>query len=72
MGMARVTKIDRTVTSLPTKKRVAAYARVSVDSEQLLQSLSAQVSHYSSYIQASPSWEYVGVYADAGISGRNQ
>jgi len=69
MVMARVTKIDRTVTSLPTKKRVAAYARVSVDSEQLLQSLSAQVSHYSSYIQASPSWEYVGVYADAGISG---
>lgn len=48
---------------------MAAYARVSVDSDELMQSLAAQVSHYSALIQANPSWEYVGVYADAGISG---
>jgi DNA invertase Pin-like site-specific DNA recombinase len=34
-----------------------------------MESLSAQVSHYSKLIQANPSWEYAGVYADAGISG---
>jgi len=67
--MPKVTKIDRSITRLPTKKRVAAYARVSVDSDELMQSLAAQVSHYSALIQANPSWEYVGVYADAGISG---
>ena len=67
--MAKITKIHRTITPLPSKKKVAAYARVSVDSEELLQSLSAQVSYYSSRIQANPSWEFIGVYADAGISG---
>ncbi|MDD3822383.1 MAG: recombinase family protein [Sphaerochaetaceae bacterium] len=67
--MPKVTKIDRTITSLPVKKRVAAYARVSVDSDELMQSLAAQVSHYSTHIQSNPHWEYAGVYADAGISG---
>ena len=67
--MPKITKIDRTITSLPTKKRVAAYARVSVDSDELMHSLAAQISHYSTLIQANPSWEYAGVYADAGISG---
>ena len=67
--MPKVTKIDRSITRLPSKKRVAAYARVSVDSDELMQSLEAQVSHYSTLIQANPSWEYAGVYADAGISG---
>lgn len=67
--MPKVTKIDRGITRLPTKERVAAYARVSVDSDELMQSLAAQVSHYSTLIQANPSWEYAGVYADAGISG---
>jgi DNA invertase Pin-like site-specific DNA recombinase len=57
------------ITSPPARKKVAAYARVSVDSEELMESLSAQVSYYSSRIQANPSWEYAGVYADAGISG---
>jgi DNA invertase Pin-like site-specific DNA recombinase len=67
--MALITRIDRAAASPPTRKRVAAYARVSVDSEELMQSLSAQVGHYSALIQANPAWEYAGVYADAGISG---
>jgi len=67
--MAKVTRIDHVAPSLPSRLRVAAYARVSVDSDELKQSLSAQVSHYSTHIQANPAWEYAGVYADAGISG---
>ena len=51
------------------QKRVAAYARVSRESEQLLHSLSAQVSYYSSFIQKNPEWIYAGVYADTGITG---
>jgi len=50
-------------------KRVAAYARVSCLKDAMLHSLSAQVSHYSGYIQTVPGWQYAGVYADEGISG---
>lgn len=67
--MAKITRIDHTAPTLAARKRVAAYARVSVDTEEPMESLSAQVSHYSSYIQANPAWEYAGVYADTGISG---
>ena len=67
--MAKVTRIDRLFAAVPARKRVAAYARVSIDSEALMESLSAQVSHYSARIQGNPAWEYAGVYADAGISG---
>ena len=52
---------------LQKKLRVAAYARVSVDT--LHHSLAAQVSYYSSLIQNNPAWEYAGVYADEGITG---
>ena len=67
--MREIRKIEVTVPQMPKRKRVAAYARVSVDSEQLLHSLSAQVSYYSNLIQNNPNWEYAGVYADEGISG---
>jgi len=55
----------------PTKKRVAAYARVSVLKEESLRSLSAQVSHYSKLIQSRLEWEYAGVYADEAQPGTN-
>ena len=40
-----------------------------MESKRLQHSLSAQVSFYSSLIQSNPAWEYVGVYADNGITG---
>ncbi len=67
--MPTVSKITVPSVTLPPKKRVAAYARVSMETEMLLHSLSAQVSHYSKLIQSNPEWEYAGVYADEGISG---
>jgi DNA invertase Pin-like site-specific DNA recombinase len=67
--MREVTKVAPSVPALQRKKRVAAYARVSLDSERLIHSLSAQVSYYSDYIQKNPLWIYAGVYADEGISG---
>ena len=57
--------------SLKPKKKVAAYARISMETEKMLHSLSAQVSFYSAYIQKNPEWEYVGVYSDEGISATN-
>lgn len=48
----------------PGRKKVVAYARVSMESEWLHHSLSAQISYYSQLIQRNPAWEYAGVYAE--------
>ena len=67
--MAKIRRIEPILPIIKTRKRVAAYARVSVETENLHHSLSAQVSHYSTLIQNNPEWEYAGVYADEGITG---
>ncbi|MCD7882768.1 MAG: recombinase family protein, partial [Lachnospiraceae bacterium] len=67
--MRKITKIEPTVPKIPERKKVAAYARVSMETERLHHSLSAQVSYYSDLIQRNPEWEYAGVYADEAISG---
>lgn len=67
--MKTVEKIERKSLARPRRKRVAAYARVSVESARMQHSLSAQISYYSALIQKTPEWEYAGVYADYGISG---
>ena len=67
--MRKIIQITPSMPQLQRKKRVAAYARVSMDSERLMHSLSAQVSYYSELIQKNPEWIYAGVYADEGITG---
>ena len=67
--MPKIQRIEAKKPVQVQRKRVAAYARVSVDTDQLMHSLSAQISYYSTLIQGNPEWEYAGVYADAGISG---
>src|SRR5699024_3053756 len=51
------------------KLRVAAYARVSSNSEDQLNSFAAQNAHYTELITSNPDWEFVDVYADKGIPG---
>jgi len=53
------------------KRRVAAYARVSTDSDEQLTSYEAQVDYYTHYIKERPDWTFAGMYADEGISGTN-
>ncbi|MBR1383862.1 MAG: recombinase family protein [Ruminococcus sp.] len=53
------------------KRKVAAYARVSTDHEEQQTSYEAQVDYYTNYIKNNPDWEFVSVYADAGITGCN-
>jgi site-specific DNA recombinase len=53
------------------KLRVAAYCRVSTDSDEQETSYDAQVSHYTEYIQQNPQWTLAGIFADDGISGTN-
>jgi site-specific DNA recombinase len=66
--MRKIIKIEPTEPVLPRRKRVAAYARVSMECERLMHSMSAQISYYSELIQKNPEWEYAGVYADNFIS----
>ena len=53
------------------KKKVAAYARVSTDSDEQYSSYETQVNYYKKYIGDNAEWEYVNVYADEGITGTN-
>lgn len=78
----QVTKIPKkTVTVIEPKRslivdkekyhqqRVAAYCRVSTDSEEQLTSYTTQKKVYSEMIAARKDWEFAGLYADEGISG---
>ena len=49
--------------------RVAAYCRVSTDSDDQLNSFAAQNTHYNQMIRNHDLWELVDIYADAGITG---
>ena len=51
------------------KQRVTAYCRVSTDSEEQLNSYTAQKNYYTQKIEENPDWEMAGVFADEGLSG---
>ena len=49
--------------------RLAAYCRVSSDSEDQLHSFAAQIRYYSEYTRKHPEYRLVDIYADEGLSG---
>ena len=49
--------------------RLAAYCRVSSDSEDQLHSFAAQIRYYSEYTKKHPEYRLVDIYADEGFSG---
>ena len=53
------------------KLRVAAYCRVSTDSDEQATSYETQIEHYTEYISKNPDWQLAGIFADDGISGTN-
>lgn len=69
---------EKNVTVIPAKRRVgniakvdekpklkvAAYCRVSTDSDEQATSYDAQVEHYTEFIKKNPEWEFAGIYAD--------
>jgi len=68
--MGKITKIDavKAPKAAMKKLRVAAYCRVSTDSDAQLESLEAQKTHYENYITARDDWEFAGLYFDEGIT----
>ena len=51
------------------KLRVAAYCRVSTDSEEQINSYKNQLASYTEKINSKTEWKFAGVYADEGITG---
>lgn len=49
--------------------RVAAYARVSTDKEDQINSLTNQREYFASYIKSNPDWDFAEVYYDEGVTG---
>lgn len=63
------------ITIIPAKERhgeivrAAAYARVSSDSDDQLNSFTAQINHYTDLLKNQPHTVFVDMYADEGITG---
>ena len=54
-----IRKIEPTVSA--RRKRVAAYARVSMESESMANSLAAQMDYFRKKIENNPEWEFAGI-----------
>ena len=63
-------RIDRvTGTIIKDRLRVAAYCRVSTDSEDQKNSYQSQLKYYNQKINDNIKWKFVDIYADEAISG---
>lgn len=67
--MPEIHEIKPTVNASERTLRVAAYCRVSSDSEDQLNSFAAQVKHYTTLISGNSAWELIDIYADEAITG---
>lgn len=56
-------------TTASAKIKVAAYCRVSSESDGQLNSLSVQRNYFEGLLSSHPNWESVGIYYDEGVSG---
>ena len=68
---ARIQRGEKAVTNKKPKLRVAAYCRVSTDTDEQATSYEAQIEHYTTFIMKNTEWKLAGIYADDGISGTN-
>ena len=66
---ARNTLSPRARTNFEKRLRVAAYCRVSTDTEDQLNSYKSQVEYYTELIKSKPEWSLAGIYADEAITG---
>ncbi len=63
-------RINRvTGTTIKERLRVCAYARVSTDNEEQLNSYQSQLKYYDEKINSKSEWQFAGIYSDEAISG---
>ncbi len=68
----RVRIIEPTVRVETKKKKVCAYARVSTNHDRQGESLENQTTYYETLISSNADYEFVGVFADRGITGTTE
>ena len=64
-----ITEITAQKTQDSTPIRLAAYSRVSSNSEDQLHSFAAQIRYYKDYEKKHPHYKLVDIYADEGLTG---
>ena len=69
LAAPRVITIPANDPEISRKLRVAAYARVSSNSEDQAHSFAAQNAYFSKLIAGNPNWELADIYADKGVTG---
>lgn len=62
--MKPIHKLARPELPETPKLKVVAYARVSTSSNEQLESLQTQITHYENHIKNHEQWNYAGVYYD--------
>ena len=62
-------EMDESINIAEQKLKVAAYVRVSTENDEQKSSFELQSNDFTNRINANPNWEFVGIYADEGISG---
>ncbi len=62
-------RMNQDLRVISTKKRLAAYCRVSTDNEDQANSFESQQRFFRQYIERNPDWELYEIFADEGISG---
>jgi|GEM_PF-6712087 hypothetical protein len=60
--MKKIRTIEKAPVVELKRFRVCAYVRVSTDQAEQQESFSAQVQHYTSYINNNPAWTFAGIY----------
>lgn len=55
-----------------TKRKVAAYIRVSTEKESQETSFDIQKRYFEHFLEGKEEWIFVGIYSDCGISGTNR
>ncbi len=67
----RYERLKQDLNMVETKRKVAAYCRVSTDNEDQASSFESQQRYFRQYIERNPDWELYEIFADEGISGTN-
>lgn len=71
MEIIKINKINNYSNMYSNKLNVAAYVRVSTSKEVQLNSLESQKLYFIEKINKYMNWNFLGIYEDEGISGRN-
>ena len=65
----RYERLNQELKMVETKRKVAAYCRVSTDNEDQANSFESQQRYFRQYIERNPDWELYEIFADEGITG---